>query len=177
MNPLFNPLKTTILLLLFGTVFLVGCNGNELNLIDGDNHITEDMDEVISDYIIEKYSSIYSDTEKQFEVHKVYGTTESDAVIDVYIWSYYGGFNKSTGIENQSGHSLPAVISLSKEGETYSVIKYTEPQDGSLYLSSLKKMFPEKYLKLVKRDSGNIGGLQKEMDEKVNQWLQMQETT
>ena len=66
------------------------------------------------------------DTEKQFEVHKVYGTKESDGVINVYMWSYYGGFNKSTGIENQAGHSLPLVVRLSKNEENYSVIEYTD---------------------------------------------------
>ena len=62
-----------------------------------------------------------------------------------------------------------------KEGEAYSVIEYTEPEDGSWYLASLKKMFPEKYLKLVQQDSGKIEELQKEMDEKVKQWLETQE--
>lgn len=175
MKQLFNILKSSILLLLFGSVFLVGCNGNEANLIDGDKHITEEMDEVISDYIIQKYSSIYADTEKQFEVHKVYGTSESNGVLSVYMWSYYGGFNKFTGIENQAGHSLPALIQLRKKGEKYSVVKYKEPQDGDLYQSSTKTMFPEKYLVLIQQDSGNIEELQKKMDEKVKQWLEMPE--
>ena len=91
------------------------------------------------------------------------------------MWSYYGGFNKYIGIENQVGHSLPAVINLSKEGKEYSVIEYFEPQDGNLYLSSLKKMFPEKYLKLIQQDSGNIEELQNEMDEKVKEWLELQD--
>ncbi|WP_121662198.1 hypothetical protein [Metabacillus litoralis] len=64
------------------------------------------------------------------------------------MWSFYAGFNKSTGIEEQSGHSLPAVIQLSKKEENYSVIEYIEPQDGSLYQSSLEKMFPKKILKI-----------------------------
>ncbi|UYZ20220.1 hypothetical protein [Mesobacillus jeotgali] len=164
--------KSSILFLLFGALLLAGCSGNEANLQDGDEHITEEMDEVISNYIIQKYSTSYYDTEKQFEVHKVYGTNESDGVISIYMWSYYGGFNKSTGITNQAGHSLPAVIRLSKKEENYSVIEYTEPQDGSFYQSSLEKMFPKKYLKLAQQDSGNIEDLQKEMDKKVKQWLE-----
>ncbi|MDF2557851.1 MAG: hypothetical protein K0R71_1679 [Bacillales bacterium] len=164
-----------LLLLLFGALFLAGCTGNEVNLQDGDKQISEEMNVIISDYIIQKYSSSYLVTEKQFEVHKVYGTNESDGVISVYMWSYYGGFNKSTGIVNQAGHSLPAVIRLSKKGENYSVIEYTEPQDGSLYQSSLKKMFPKKYLNLAQQDSGNIEDLQKEMDRKVKQWLEKKE--
>ncbi|PIC63436.1 hypothetical protein CSV79_11615 [Sporosarcina sp. P13] len=167
--------KSSFLILLFGALFLAGCNGNEVNLTDGDKHITEEMDEIISDFIIQKYSSINSDTEKQFEVHKVYGTSESNGVLSVYMWSYYGGFNKTTGIENQAGHYLPALIQLSKKGEKYSVIKYTEPQDGDLYQSSTKTMFPEKYLKLIQQDSGNREELQKKMDKKVKQWLEKQE--
>ena len=171
-----NKTKSSILFLLLGALLLLtGCSGNEANLQDGDKHITEEMDEVISDYIIQKYSSSYLDTEKQFEVHKVYGTNETDGVISVYMWSYYGGFNRSTGIENQAGHSLPAVIQLNKKEGNYSVIEYTEPQDGSLYQSSLEKLFPEKYLKLAQQDSGNIEDLQKEMDKKVKQWLEKQE--
>ena len=49
--------------------------------------------------------AINANTEKQFEVHKVYGTSESNEVLNVYLWSYYGGFNKSTGLENQAGLS------------------------------------------------------------------------
>lgn len=164
-----------LLLLLFTSVFLVSCSGSDGSVTDGEQHLTEEMNELISDYIVQKYSNIYSPTDKQFEVHKVYGTSESNHVISVYMWSYYGGFNKSTGLESQSGHSLPAVIRLSKKGENYSVIEYTEPEDGSLYLSSLKKMFPKRYLPYAQRDSGNIQDLQKKMDRKVQKWLEEEE--
>ncbi|MGD8189513.1 hypothetical protein ACQCN2_05850 [Brevibacillus ginsengisoli] len=166
-----NTLKLTGLFLLFVAVLLTGCNGNGIELKDGDKNITVEMDEVISNYIIQKYLSSYAHTEKQFEVHKVYGTSESNGVLSVYMWSYYGGFNKSSGEEIQSGHSLPAVIRLKKNDAHYSVIEYIEPQDGDLYQSSLKKMFPEKYFKLAQQDIGNIKDLQKEMDTKVQQWL------
>lgn len=167
-----NLLKSSILFLVLGVVFLAGCNGNEVNLKDGDKDITKEMDEVISNYIVHKYSASYSDTEKQFEVHKVYGTSELNGIISVYMWSYYGGFNKSTELENLSGHSLPAVIRLEEKDGNHSVIEYIEPKDGSLYQSSLKKMFPKKYVKLVQQDSGNIKDLQKEMDNNVKKWLE-----
>lgn len=170
-----NTLKLGVLVLVVGLVFLAGCNGKEKNLIDGDKHITQQMEDVISHYIVQTYSTSYSGTEKQFEVHKVYGTSETDGVLSVYMWSYYGGFNIATGIEPQSGHSLPAVIRLSKKDETYSVIDYIEPQDGNLYQSSLEKMFPAKYVKSAQRDSGNIGGLQEDMEKKAKKWLEKQE--
>ena len=175
MEHLRNTFILSIIILLFGALLLAGCSGNEVNLQNGDKHITEEMNEVISDYIIQKNSSSIKNTEKQFEVHKVYGTNESDGVISVYMWSYYGEFNKSTGSEVQTGYSLPAVIRLSIKKENYSVIEYTETQDGDLYQSSLKKMFPPKYLKLAQQENRNVKYLQNEMYNKVKQWLEKQE--
>ena len=167
-----NGLKIAGVLLIMAAILLTGCKKEKETLSDGDKQITEEMDTVISDYIIDKYSSSsYMQTEKQFEVHKVYGTSESDGVITVYMWSFFGGFNRSDGLEEQTGHSLPAIIKLSKNEGGYEVTDYKEPQDGSLYSSSIKKLFPEKYIKQIHQDTGNIGDLQQEMDEKVKQWL------
>ncbi|MHA6483602.1 hypothetical protein ACX1C1_17075 [Paenibacillus sp. strain BS8-2] len=168
---------TSQLLLLVGALLLAGCSGQvvnshyENNLQDGDNQLTEEMNEIISDHIIQKYATIYQSTEKQFEVHGVYGTNESDGVITVYMWSYFGGFNQSTGLDTQVGHSLPAVIQLSEKEGTYSVLAYTEAEDGNSYQPSIEKMFPSKYLRLVRHSRGIMKDLKKEMDEKVNAWL------
>ncbi|MCA1054073.1 hypothetical protein LCM10_03665 [Rossellomorea aquimaris] len=161
-----------LLILLLAVWFLTGCN--EQNLKDGDEQITEAMDAAISDYILEKNEDAFAPTEKQFEVHRVYGTSETQGTISVYMWSYYGGFNRATGTETQSGHSMPLVIRMSKNNDEYSVIEYIEPEDGSRYQPSLKKMFPRRYLKFAERDAGNLGELQKEMDKKVKRWLESQ---
>jgi hypothetical protein len=152
-------------------VFITTWNGSLAKLIDGDKQLTDEVHDLISNYIVQHNSSSYYPTEKQFEVHKVYGTSHSSGILTVYMWSYYNGFNKATGSESQAGHSLPAVISLMKTGNQYKVIEYTEPQDGSSYPSSLKKMFPRRYLPFVHMDAGTAGGLQPKMDEKVEQWL------
>ena len=167
--------KVRVLLLLMAAVLFAGCYGKELNLIDGDKQISQQIDDAISQYIIQNYSTSYYGTEKQFEVHKVYGTSETDGILSVYMWSYYGGFNKATGLDLQSGRSLPAVIRLSKIDGTYSVIEYIEPKDGSMYQPSLEKMFPAKYVKSAQRDSGNIGELRKEMQKKANKWIEKQD--
>ena len=101
----------------------------------------------------------------------MYGTSESEGVITVYMWSFFGGFNRSAGLELQTGHSLPAVIKLSKKGGGYEVTYYKEPLDGSSYSSSIKKLFPEKYIKQIHQDTRNIADLQQAMDQKVKQWL------
>lgn len=162
-----------VITVFFILIFLItmGCTKSNEKLINGDKQMNKVMDDAISNYIIKKYSTSFSDTEKQFEVHKVYGTNELNGVITVYMWSYYAGFNKSTGVQEQSGQSLAAVIRLKEKEGAYSVIDYTEPQDGSLYQSSLKKMFPKRYIRKVHNDSGNIDELRKEMDNKVEKSL------
>lgn len=171
-----NKFKTSGLIILMIVLLLVGCSGNEtsnLHINDNKHQVANEMDEVISNYIIQKYTStkVYPSTEKLFEVHKIYGTSESDGVISVYMYSYFGGFNKSTGLESQMGHSLPALIRLQKKETGYTVVDYTEPKDGNLYVSSLEKMFPEKYLNIAQRDVGNIDDLEQLMDNRVQQWL------
>ncbi|WP_138754223.1 hypothetical protein [Paenibacillus sinopodophylli] len=135
------------------------------------NPISEEINVAISNHIIQKNSAIYFNTEKQFEVHHVYGTSESNGILSVYMHSYFGGYNKSSGLENQAGHSLPAVIRLQKKASGYAVVEYIEPEDGDLYQSSLKKMFPEKYLKMIVGDAGHINDLRVEMDNQVKHWL------
>ena len=154
------------------SVFLVGCAPDSPEIKDGNAHVTQEMDYVISAYVVEKYKKLYHPSEKQFEVHKIYGTSEYKGIINVYMWSYFGGFNKDSGVNNLSGHSLPAFIQLKKVDSGYEVIKYTEPKDGNQYASSIKKMFPEKYVKIAVNDTDTIDDLEKEMKEQVEGWLQ-----
>ncbi|WP_050632176.1 hypothetical protein [Bacillus andreraoultii] len=156
------------LITIFIFVVLSGCSSD---VVDGDRHLSRNIHETMSNYIIEKYATSYPETDKQFEVHKVYGTSESDGILTVYMWSLFGGYNKETGLEEQCGHSLPAVIRLKNDSGEYKVIDYKEPKDGSEYLASIKKLFPKKYIKYIHRDAGNVKELQKEMDKKVEKWL------
>ena len=154
------------------TIALTGCTKSGVVTTNGNKQVTKQMDDIISDYIIKKNATSYPDTEKQFEVHRVYGTSESKGIIDVYMWSYYAGFNRSTGTETQAGHSLAALIRLDKRGDTYSVVGYQEPEDGTGYQSSLEEMFPKKYVKKAIQDVGEINDLQEAMEKKVSIWLE-----
>jgi hypothetical protein len=106
------------------SVFLISCSSDASTLTNGDAHVTEEMNEEISNYLVTKNANMYAPTDKQFEVHRIYGTSEADGIIHVYLWSYYSGFNVSTGFEEQSGHSLPALIHLKENEDGYEVVKY-----------------------------------------------------
>ena len=150
-------------------LFLVGCGDDHLT--NGDQHISEEMHAFISDYIIQENASNHSSTEKQFEVHKIYGTSEEDGVISVYVKSFSAGFNRATGLQEQSGMVIPVLLRISEMDGTYTVTDYVETIDGSYWESSLKEMFPKKYYRKVLRNSG-ASDLQKQMDQKVKKWLE-----
>ncbi|NEU31945.1 hypothetical protein GN156_14325 [bacterium LRH843] len=143
-------------------------------LIDGDQQVTEHMHQVISDYIIaEHQKSDYQKTDIQFEVHKVYGTMQENDIITVYLWSFYNSFNKATGSEVVAGASIPTtVIKLKSMAEGYEVVDYIVPKDGSESYSSLKSMFPEKYVEIAIQNTGYIEVLKSEMNLKIEEWLE-----
>lgn len=147
---------------------------DEAQFIDGDEQVTEQMHRVISDYIIAQHKEMgHQQTDIQFEVHKVYGTMQENDIITVYLWSFYNSFNRATGSEVVSGTSIPTtVISLRPSGESYEVVDYLIPKDGSESYSSIKEMFPEKYLDNTMQNTSNIEDLHSEMNEKVKQWLE-----
>ncbi|MGM9988245.1 MAG: hypothetical protein ACI35O_13595 [Bacillaceae bacterium] len=165
-------LKLSSVFLLLFTMLVTGCSTHAAEFKDGDAHVSKEMNEVISNYIVKHYADLYPPTEKNIEVHKIYGTSEIKDRINVYMYSEFGSFNKSTGLESQGGHALPAVIQLKKESAGYTVVGYKEPKDGADFSPSLKKMFPNKYLKIVQKDIGNAADLQKAMDSKVKNWLE-----
>ncbi len=133
--------------------------------------VTQQMDDTITQYIKDKYKNVYNKNEKhkQFEAHKVYGAKEKFNIITVYIYSVYKEFNPAT-FEQSAGHALPARIRLLKQQKHFKVISYTEPEDGELYTSSVKRMFPKEYTRKVFQDTGNLSYLDHEIEEEFRDW-------
>ncbi|WLR43866.1 hypothetical protein LC087_07020 [Bacillus carboniphilus] len=46
---------------------------------------------------------------------------------------FYAGYNKETGTDGQTGHSMPVLIRLKKDSSGYSVIEYKEPQNVYIF--------------------------------------------
>ncbi|MDM5317442.1 hypothetical protein QUF49_15635 [Fictibacillus sp. b24] len=149
-------------------LLLTGCNAMDRSSAV---EVTSEMNEAISDYIIHYYEKAYMKTEEQFEVHKIYGAKKIGNVTTVYLYSLYSGFNKETKTEGQSGHSVPAVIKLKDENGKYVVSYYKEPSDGDDFKNTLYKIFPRKYAAQALNDTGNLAGLQDELQQKAEAWL------
>lgn len=132
-----------------------------------DVKVSSKMNKDISEHIKKKYKD--DNVIGQFEVHKVYGATQKNGLISVYLYSVYKEI--SAGSTELSGHSLPVLIRLKKEDDHYKVTNYQEPEDGSRYLDSLKSMFPKKYVNRALNDSGKLDSLNEKIDLQVKEWL------
>ena len=151
----------TLILILFS-----GCSSSKEQNVQ----VTKEMNEIITNHIKEHYKNVYHSGDRQFEAHKVYGAKENRGIVSIYIFSVYKEYRKDEPTE-RSGHSLPALVKLKKDGDTYKVIKYREPEDGSLYARSIKKMFPKEFAKQASLDAGNVPELHEQIDEEVQKWL------
>ncbi|MFK5707531.1 hypothetical protein [Lysinibacillus boronitolerans] len=158
--------KYIYLILTLTLILFSGCSSSK----GQDIQVTKEMNEIITNHIKEHYKNVYHSGDRQFEAHKVYGAKENRGIVSIYIYSVYKEYRKDEPTE-RSGHSLPALVKLKKDGDTYKVIKYREPEDGSLYANSIKKMFPKEFAKQASLDAGNVPELHEQIDEEVQKWL------
>ncbi|MBU9714910.1 hypothetical protein [Evansella tamaricis] len=172
-------LTSTVLLLLTS----VACTGDQFSGSDQDQGeagnkvtVTDEMNELISKYIVEYYEDKFFPTEKQFEAHHVYGAAVIDDTVEVYMKSLYLGFNRATGEEAQSGRSGPLLIKLKEDNGSYTFDGLREPMDGSYYLESIKEMFPREYADQAIHDEGEQDQLEDEILKKIAAWLEESET-
>jgi hypothetical protein len=130
-------------------------NVNKITTIEHTKEQNNLSDE-ISNYLVEKLS-FTSIGGKVFEAHELYGTEEVDGQTLAYIWSRQQEFDYKDGsLIEGSGSSMPMVIILEKKGQTYDVVNFMTPKDGAAYFSSIKELFPEKYVdKILSRTNAN----------------------
>ncbi|MFC9601176.1 hypothetical protein ACFY5J_18485 [Peribacillus butanolivorans] len=166
MKFLFNRYLILSVFLTFSILF-IGCS----NSSSGEVTITKDMDQIVSDTIMEQNKDALSPTDKQFEAHKIYGADEKDGLMSIYLYALYEGYNKSTGTEVQSGHSYPARIRLAKDENGYVLKEYKETEEGEEFIDSLEDMFPSKYSKQVLKDTEDGADLGEQLQKKVENWL------
>lgn len=133
--------------------------------------VSEEMDTVISNYILDHNKAGYAPTEQQFEAHKIYGARDVNGIIEVYLYSLFSGFNSNTKDVAQAGGSFPVLIKIKKHDDSFTVVEYKEPDDGAMYETSIKNMFPGNFEKPAINDTGNVKDLEKEIGKQVDEWL------
>ncbi|MFF2879193.1 hypothetical protein ACFVR2_23160 [Gottfriedia sp. NPDC057991] len=165
-------MKKQVVSLMLGCLVVVSAAGcSQTSAADGPKGVTKEMDAFISNYVVDKYKGqLQNPTDKGFEVHKIYGSKKENDATTVYLEYLYEGYSYSTKAELETGSRIPATITLKEKGDSYEVVDYKEPRDGSFYGEDLKKMFPSKYVKQESKDEGNAQKLEDKIQKKVKRW-------
>lgn len=114
------------------------------NIIYSEDLDRKDLDLVISDYIKNNYLDWGNiSTTSKTENHTTYGIDKMFGLKYVYINTSFNVYHDTV----VSGGSNPLVIIVKEDSSgMYTVINHKEPVDGDSYESSMKRIFPHKYL-------------------------------
>lgn len=85
---------------------------------------------------------------KLFCAHHLYGFDEDkeNNQVKVYVWAYCEEYYQEGGQKKMGfGVSEPVLVTMELKDGVLTATSYKEPGNGSLYASSIKEMFPEKY--------------------------------
>lgn len=153
--------KYILLLLLLLTLFC-GCKNsnleveseallNDSNLEDKtqENNIDKpirysDLEEAISNTIINCNIGKYTEGEYQTESHINLLIDESNELVTVYTMALYSEYTFNAQLlKNVSGSHSAVAITFSKDDGYYSLIEYWMPLSASEYANSIRDRFPE----------------------------------
>ena len=108
----------------------------------------QDIDQAVSQAIIDdNYSAYYSfGKECATEGHIIYGTDVDGNKYTVYAYTEFSFFGFMNGyFVEQSGGSIPAVLTFEKTSSGYKLLDIQYPEDGESYDDSIEELFPKKY--------------------------------
>lgn len=138
-------------------------------------HLSDvEVNDIIEKYFEEeaKRESNRSDA-KSFVSTRIYLLSEKKNKICVYAWILEKTFYEENGeLVEDSGYSIPFVIDLRKEDDSYVVDDYQIPRDGSNYYSDMKKMFPNDVLNKMDRiyEDGTAERLESNIQKKIDSY-------
>ena len=106
------------------------------------------VERAVSAAILNENRDRYLEGECLGEGHAILETEEDGNQVKVYLLAMFGWYQFQDGnlVKNSGSGVIPTVITLKGEEDgSYSLQDYETAQDGSLFIPSIKEMFPEKY--------------------------------
>ena len=80
------------------------------------------------------------------EDYKILGAKKSGTETTIYLWVLYQEWTFDGELKEDSGSHIPTVITVNKKGNTdgdsYELVEYWIPRDGSYYAEDIKAKFP-----------------------------------
>lgn len=73
---------------------------------------------------------------------EVLGTKKSGNQTTVYLWVLYQEYSHNGGLTVESGSHIPTAITVDNDGDSYELVEYWIPRDGSYYEEDIRDKFP-----------------------------------
>lgn len=68
---------------------------------------------------------------------------KTSSKISIYAWILYMEYSCENGaLQEEAGSHIPTIISAKRNGNSYELIEYWTPRDGSYYVNDIKTKFP-----------------------------------
>ncbi len=108
--------------------------------------VSKNLDTAVSKAIVSYNSGSYLDGECEAEGHIILDVSHESSKLKVYALTMYGeySFINDMFIKVSGSGAIPVVMVFDEDkDDTYSLVSYQEPEDGSKYVSSVKELFPQ----------------------------------
>lgn len=129
-------MKTVRIIPLVFLIIILLCGCTKTSSVN----ITTEIDNAVSNAILEDNKGSYYEGECQAEGHIIFKAEKTDNEIILYSYIGYSEYGFENGnFVDVSGTMCPAVIMLDNN---YNLIEIKYPEDGSYYTKSIKNMFP-----------------------------------
>lgn len=123
-----------IVCIIFGLCFLTDPIGTNLG---------KELEDFLSQTIIEQHSGNYKEGEFKCESHTILGTKRQGNRTTVYMLVMYSEYNLTDGkIVDESGSHIPTVITVDKTESGYELVEFWLSDDGTRYAPSIREKFP-----------------------------------
>lgn len=122
----------------------------------------DEVDKAISEYLISSNNGKYMEGEHSSEGHVYLGIENRNDKLYVYLMTSFGeyGFQNNNFIKISGTGAIPAAVTMSND---YKIENIQYPLDGARYEESLKSIFPNYYIEIIK--SADYSNELKKMEE------------
>lgn len=104
------------------------------------------LDDAISSAILKSNAGMYSQGELAAEGHILMSSEEDGPQVKAYCLAMYGEYEFQNGnfVKCSGSGAIPTVITfVLNDSKEYTLVSYEEAEDGSNFVPSIKRMFPE----------------------------------
>src|SRR5262249_23344550 len=148
-----------------------GCANAHYQLNNKQQELAQSLAAVTDDYLIE-HIGITGFGGKTFCTHKTLDIEETEQGVIEYLYvdcqEYYLNDNH---LKMGTGSSLPVVLSLQKNNQTYKAVGHKTPRDGSQNWHDIETLFPSRTHKEIEDITGVPNFWREELEKKASKYF------